>query len=131
MSIAEIWDSLLRGSGQLRFFIQPIVALLLGIRDGRLDARLGTPPYFLELLVSTGRRIAIFRRGWKAITIPFVVAFTVDALLQVFMLGVLRPLSAVFAGLVLIALPYLVSRGLTNRLMRRRKAVNGEPIGKE
>jgi tellurite resistance protein TehA-like permease len=121
MSIAEIWDSLLQGPGQLRFFIQPIVALVLGIRDGRLDARFGTPPYFLQLLTGKGRRKETFQKGWKAITIPFLVAFAFDALLQIFVLGVFRPLSAAFAGVVLIALPYLVSRGLTNRLMRRRQ----------
>lgn len=119
MSISEIWESLLQGPGQLRFVLQPIIALLLGIRDGRRDAQLGVPPYFLELLTGKGDRKQVLKQGWKSIMVSFIVAFAFDTALQIFVLQVYRPLSAVFAGVVLIALPYLLARGISNRLISR------------
>jgi hypothetical protein len=35
----------LSGPGAFRFVLQPLVAVLLGIRDGRADAKAGRPPY--------------------------------------------------------------------------------------
>ena len=40
----------LTGPGSFRFIFQPIVAILLGMRDGLLDARAGRPPYLYSLL---------------------------------------------------------------------------------
>ena len=40
----------LTGPGRFRFVLQPVVAILLGIRDGLLDARAGRPPYLYNLL---------------------------------------------------------------------------------
>lgn len=120
MSISEIWGSLLQGPGELRFFIQPVLALLLGIRDGRRDEKMGVPPYFLQLITGKGHRKQILSQGWKSITVSFLVAITLDSLLQIFALGIFRPLSALFAGVMLIALPYLLARGFANRLLSRR-----------
>ena len=40
----------LSGAGRLRFLIQPAIAILLGVRDGRGDARAGRAPYLWSLV---------------------------------------------------------------------------------
>src|SRR5215510_16070968 len=46
----------LTGPGRFRFVLQPAVAILLGIRDGLLDARAGRPPYLYSLLFHQSQR---------------------------------------------------------------------------
>ncbi len=40
----------LSGPGRFRFILQPLVAILLGARDGRKDVRAGNPPISLEII---------------------------------------------------------------------------------
>jgi len=47
---------LISGPGNLRFVVQPLIAIVLAIRDGRNDAKAGTPPYLYELVFGSGRR---------------------------------------------------------------------------
>jgi hypothetical protein len=46
----------LSGAGRIRFLLQPTVAILLGFRDGRKDARMGLPPFLgpLHSMASIG-----------------------------------------------------------------------------
>jgi hypothetical protein len=82
------------GPGSLRFVLQPLVAIMLGIRDGWR----GTP--------ST---------GMSSITKPFVIALVVDAVLSLFVLGAIYPFSTLFVGVVLVALPYTIAREAARR----------------
>ena len=50
---------LISGPGNLRFVVQPLIAIVLAIRDGRNDAKAGTPAYLYELVFGSGRRAAI------------------------------------------------------------------------
>src|SRR5262252_3042621 len=40
----------LTGPGRFRFILQPTFAIILGIRAGKADARLGRPPYLYSLV---------------------------------------------------------------------------------
>jgi hypothetical protein len=51
------------GPGRLRFVLQPAMAILLGWRDGRADARAGRPAYLYGLLVSGEKRKELVRSG--------------------------------------------------------------------
>ena len=55
------------GPGRLRFILQPMVAIVLGIRGGLADAEAGTPPYLFGLLCGAGRRRELLRSGAAAI----------------------------------------------------------------
>ena len=61
-SIKDVFEELtLRvayGPMQLRFLLQPTMAILLGIRDGRKDAREGLPPFIWTMVTKAGSRAA-------------------------------------------------------------------------
>ena len=46
------------GRGTLRFFIQPALAVVLGIIHGLRDHRRGRAPYLIALVRARGRRFA-------------------------------------------------------------------------
>jgi hypothetical protein len=48
----DLWARLL-GPGRLRFILQPTAAILLGVRDGKRDARIGRPPFLSGLVFPT------------------------------------------------------------------------------
>ena len=53
----------LTGPGRLRFLLQPLVAIVLGLRGGLSDARAGRPPYLFGLLVGGEDRKELLRSG--------------------------------------------------------------------
>jgi hypothetical protein len=119
-SMLEYLQEATSGRGSLRFIIQPITATLLGIRAGRQDGRSGAPPYFLLLLTDRENRRAALAEGAKHLSKVFVVAVVFDAILQFAAYGSVRPGWAVAVGILLAGVPYILARGLTNRVMRLR-----------
>lgn len=85
------------GPMHARFVIQPLMATLLGIRDGMRDARSGP---------GRPRRLAI----------PIAVAIVLDVVVQYLLFERVRVLGAVVIGTVLMGLPYTIARGLANRV---------------
>jgi len=108
------------GSGTLRLVLQPLFAILLGMRDGRHDAQAGRPPYLWAVLFYRGHRRAAVKQGAVAIAKPFVTALATDAVLSYITLGTVYPGETLAVGCLLVALPYAVARAATNRLLRRR-----------
>ncbi len=53
----------LSGPGRLRFIMQPIVAILLGTRDGVKDARAGSRPFLWGLVFHRELRGQLLRSG--------------------------------------------------------------------
>lgn len=107
-----------------RFVVQPALALLLGLRDARLDAAAGKPPYFLSLFVAREQRRDRLREGVRAIAIPLVIAVGLDSVVQYLVAGRVHLWHAVVIGALLIAVPYVGARGLGNRAFaaqRRRR----------
>ena len=119
-SLLEYLQEATSGRGSLRFMIQPVTATLLGIRAGRHDGRSGAPPYFVLLLTDRENRRAALAEGAKHLSKVFVIAVVFDAILQLLAYGSIRPGWAVTVGIRLAAVPYGLSRGLTNRVMRLR-----------
>src|SRR5919199_2927060 len=115
------------GPGMLRFLIQPLVAILLGVRDGRHDAQAGRPPYLWAVLSYRGHRRATVKQGAVAIAKPFVIALVTDAVLSYFTQGAVYPGETLAVGCLLVALPYTIARAATNRLVRRRLRLSAEP----
>ncbi|HLH26161.1 MAG TPA: hypothetical protein VK066_26890 [Chloroflexota bacterium] len=115
------------GPGSLRFVLQPLVAILLGVRDGRLDAQAGRPPYVWGVLFGKGQRRAAIQQGAVAIAKPFVIAIATDAVLSYVTLGAVYPGETVAVACLLVALPYMIARAATNRLLRHRVKAPVEP----
>lgn len=108
------------GPGALRFIIQPLFAALLGIRDGWRDAKTGRTPYLFYLLTGSGHRKEILREGVKQILVPLCIGFLLDVILRLVMGFGFHPLESAIVGTVLIGLPYIALRSITDRLLRRR-----------
>jgi hypothetical protein len=110
------------GPGRLRFLLQPTVAILLGSRDGRKDARMGLPPYLWALAFHGEHRSALLRGTFTSIREIVAVAILLDVLSQYLIFREIHPGAAILLGPVLIGMPYMVSRAFANRLARKQKS---------
>ena len=105
----------LTGPGRFRFVLQPLVAMLLGLRSVLGDARSGRPPYLWGLLSGAASRKDLMRSGLAAIRDLIAVGIVLDAIAQLLIYGQVHPGAALVIGPVLICVPYAVARALTNR----------------
>ena len=110
----------LSGPGTLRLVLQPLVAILLGIRDGRhgCAGRSTTLPVGARLPPRPAPRHR--KHGVLAIAKPFVVAIVVDAVLSYVTMGAIYPGETLAVGCLLVALPYVLVRATTGRLLSGR-----------
>jgi hypothetical protein len=104
------------GKFQIRLILQPLVALLLGVRLGLRDAKHGRPPFFMSLVDPKHDRRANLKEGLRDAIVPLCVAFILDGILQRIILGHIRLLGAVVVGALLVFLPFIIGRGLSNRV---------------
>lgn len=110
----------LTGPGRFRFVLQPVVAIVLGIRSGLSDARAGRPPYLYGVLFHGGLRSELVRSGYEAIANLLLMGILMDSVFQWLIYGVSHPGAAVVVGPVLIVAPYTIARALSNRIARTR-----------
>lgn len=106
------------GPGRLRFLFQPLIALLLGARDGRADARAGRVPYLWGLVSRSGERRELLRSAAHSIVNLVLVAVLLDAVSQWLIFRVVSPGAALVIGPILISAPYAIARSLVNRALR-------------
>ena len=113
----------LSGPGRLRFIVQPTVAILLGVRSGIRDAREGIPPFLWAVAFHGKHRRNLFRSAFASIQDLVAIAILLDVISQVLIFHEVRPGAALLVGPVLITLPYVLSRALSNRIVRRRAPI--------
>ena len=104
------------GSGRMRFILQPLIAILLGLSGGLADAKAGNPPYLFGLLFHAGRRKELMQSGVAAISTLLAMGIILDVVFQWVLYRAVHPGAALVVGPILICVPYSVSRALTNRL---------------
>jgi hypothetical protein len=120
--VSDFWQGIaetLTGRGEMRLVLQPTMAILIGLRMGITDAKLGEPPFIWRLATAKDRR-QVTKDAFRKVLIPFCIAIVLDGVLQYLTLGYVRPLAAVIVGLMLIFVPFAISRALTNRFYRHR-----------
>lgn len=121
--LMRAFDDLLdRVSGPMKFrlVLQPIMAAIFAIRDGRRDAREGKAAYGWAIFIRPEHRRELFRDGWKSVGKVFVIAVIIDAVYQLIALRWFYPGEALVVAAVLAFVPYLLIRGPANRLSRGR-----------
>jgi hypothetical protein len=106
------------GSGRFRFILQPLFAILLGVRGGMADAKAGNPPYLFGLLFTAGKRKELLRSAGEAIGILLAMGIILDVVSQLVLYQEVHPGAALLVGPILICTPYALSRALTTRLVR-------------
>ena len=110
----------LHGPGRFRFILQPTVAILLGIRDGRKDARAGAVPFLWGVIFHRELRPQLLKHMFASVRNLVSIAILLDLISQYLIFRMLRPGAALILGPVLIAAPYSCARALSNRISRRR-----------
>lgn len=126
--LARIFENLMgRVSGPMNFriYLQPLMAMVFAIRDGRRDAREGREAYFWALFTYSEHRGYLLRNAWKSVGKIFIVALILDAVYQLWVLRWFYPGEALLVALILAIIPYVLLRGPVNRLTpRKRKEQN-------
>jgi hypothetical protein len=115
----------LAGPGRFRFILQPLIATVLGIRNGRADARAGRPPYLKGLLTDREHRGELAWEGFATIANLLLMGILLDSVFQWMILGQSYPGAALVVGPVLITTPYAFARAMANRVARRRAGAGG------
>ncbi len=105
------------GPMSLRLVIQPMMAIIFAVLDGRRDAMEGRVPYFWSLFTDPGHRRELLHDGWKSVGKIFIIAVVLDGIYQYVVLHWFYPGEALVVAFVLALVPYLLFRGLVNRLL--------------
>lgn len=119
---SDVWQEIVarpQGPLALRFYLQPLVAIVLATRDGLRDASEGRPAYLWSVLTDSASRRDFIQDGWRSIGKVFMLALTLDVLYQAVVLGGLKPIQGLLVSAALAIVPYLIVRGPVGRLARR------------
>ena len=109
------------GPLHLRLIFQPLIAIIIGFRDGKVDEAKGNPPFLFSLFQRSHGSKNRWSDHFKSVLIPLLVGILLDIVVQRSLFLRIRIVGAIIAGVVLIGLPYSFSRGLTNRIKRSSK----------
>jgi len=104
------------GKFQFRLVLQPLIAIVLGLRFGVRDAKAGKLPFFQALARGKGERGGLLKQAARDAFIPLVVAVVIDSILQQLINHRIRPLASLIVGGILVFLPFLIVRALANRV---------------
>jgi hypothetical protein len=119
--LSTYWaDFLGRFDGPLHFrlFVQPLMATLFAVRDGRRDAREGRHAYLWSYVSDPAQRRYLVASGWKGIWRIFALAVALDVVYQFMVWRGLKPMQALWTAIILAVLPYVLLRGPVNRIAR-------------
>jgi hypothetical protein len=120
----RIWNNLLdRPAGPLtfRFLLQPAMSTIFGVRDGIRDAKLERRPYFWTILTDPAKRRARLREGVMSTGKIILLAIVLDLIYQLIELKTFYPVEALIVAVVLAYIPYVIIRGLVDRIERWRQ----------
>ena len=120
--LARIVDDMMaRVSGPMKFrlVLQPIMAAVLAVIAGLKDAKTGRPPYFWALFTQPAHRMEMIKDGWKQISRIFIFAVVMDVAYQYMVIRFVYPGEVIIVAIVLAIFPYLILRGLVNRIASR------------
>lgn len=121
-TLAERVIARLVGPMSLRFVFQPLVAVLLGIRDGAMDAKAGEPPFIIDLIVDRDNRRTKLAEVLKSLSKTIIIATVFDMIAQYLIFDQVRVIPAIVVGVFLLSVPYSLARGITNRIVTARRS---------
>jgi len=104
------------GRGTLRFFIQPALAVMLGVIHGIRDHRSGRPPYLIGLMRARGHRFATVGKALRQILVPLGLAVILSNVFQYVNRARISPGYGLLYAVLFVAIPYFITRALANRV---------------
>ena len=113
-------DFVVRLSGPMsfRFILQPLMAIAIAIRGGMRDARQGRPPTFWAVLTDPQHRGDRLREAIREIWRVLALGLVMDLIYQITQFKTFYPVEATIVVLGCALLPYLIARGIVNRVVR-------------
>jgi hypothetical protein len=118
------------GKFQFRLIIQPLAAIILGLRYGVRDAKSGKSPFLHSVATAKGGRGALLKGAVRAALMPLIVAVIIDSILQQLINHRIRPVAALFVGAILVFLPFLIVRSLAHRAWTHGHPPAAQPVRK-
>lgn len=115
---AEILERF-NGPFNLRLFLQPCMALLFALRDGRKDAKAGADPYLWRIFFQPGQRRETITSAWASVGKVMTIAFVLDCAFQFATTRSIAVSEAAFMAILLCAVPYTLMRGPAARFLRK------------
>lgn len=116
MRIAENLVDRISGPMKFRLVLQPVMAAIFATLSGLKDARTGKPPYAWTLFTDPVHRADMLRDGWKDVGKIYLLALVLDVVYQIIVQRFVYPGEALLTAFLLALVPYLILRGLVNRL---------------
>ena len=129
-TIARLWYDLVErptGPMRFRFILQPVMATIAAVRDGRADALAGRTPYFATVVSNKHERAGRLREGLNATARIIVLGLVMDLIYQTLVLQTFYPNEAVIIALLLAFIPYLIIRGIALRVYRSYASARSRP----
>ena len=120
MRIMENMSDRVNGPMRFRFVLQPLMAVIFAVIDGRKDAKAGKPAYAWALFTDSASRADMIKDGWKSVGKIFILALVLDLGFQIFVQGFVFPMETVLVAILLAIVPYLILRGPINRLFSKK-----------
>jgi hypothetical protein len=126
----RIWNDLIAridGPMKFRIILQPLISLYFAVKAGRRDAKSGKVPYFVGLITGKGSRKELVKQGWKDVGKVFLVAIIIDVIYQCIMIfsrgtqPAFYLLETLITAFILAFIPYLIFRGITNRIFSKNE----------
>lgn len=111
----------LDGPMHFRFIVQPLVAMLLGVRAGLRDARAGEPPFLSAVARLPERRRERMMSALGDLTTVLIVAAVLDAAYQLVVHRGIYLFELLLTVAVLALVPYALVRGPAARLVAWRQ----------
>jgi hypothetical protein len=101
-----------------RFLLQPAMAMIAALNDGIKDARLGRSPYLWTILSDRQVSASRLREGVIATARIILLGLGMDAVYQATVLKTFYPGEMVIVALLLAFIPYVLLRGIVERVAR-------------
>ncbi|MDM7921891.1 MAG: hypothetical protein QUS14_06290 [Pyrinomonadaceae bacterium] len=117
--IARIIENLgarVTGPMHLRLYMQPLMAAIFAIIAGWKDAKGGRPAYFWAMFTQPEHRREMLKDGWKSVGKVLVAAIVLDIIYQLIAERWVYPFEVILVAFILAIVPYLILRGVVNRL---------------
>lgn len=111
----KLFLSALKGVGAFRFYLQPLMAVIRGIRHGMRDAKENVTPIGSRLLSGEGKLSAL-KASVKDVLPIMIIALILDLYAQWQIFHYIYFFMTLLVIIHIVYLPYIITRDLTNRI---------------
>ncbi len=118
----RVWDDLMartQGPMWFRLILQPLVAIVFGIRAGLRNARVAQPGADPSHTLDPAFRSRMLRQSLHDVGKVALIGVILDVIVQLIVLKTVYPLETFVIVLLLVAVPYQIVRTVVGRFARK------------